>query len=249
MAKARSKKSTLQTLEDMREAAQRDELLALLGDNPRMEDIDAAIALERGRNAPPSPSRAVEPRFVGERPEPGLPGEYYVNRGRAQYRAEQSSLDDLVRTRAEGAVGLEARAAKRIAAKTPRRAETLRRLKWKTAGKWGGRGLAALGAYQLLDAGREAYTNRKLTSAIEDLPEPSPQDYLDAMHEQELLARREARLMRNDPEAYAILRGVAGGKSPKNGPAMDAVRIGGTPMPPELMDQNTQDLLSSLLRD
>ena len=206
-----------------------DELLALLGDNPSAEDIREAIALskESAATAAAPATRNVARHDYLAPEEAALSGEYYLNQAKTA-----------------GA----ARAASRLERKAPVREATLARLKKAKWGKAIGYGGAALGAYSLLDAVGEARTNSKLVGAIENMPDPTPQDYLQAMEDEELLARRDARLMRNAPEAYAILKGIAVGRGPKKQPAVDAIRIGGMPVPPDVMEQNTQDLLSALLR-
>lgn len=241
--KDRKRKAAVSAVRDLP-----DDVLALLDDAASEEDILAAIQL---RQQGGSAQRPVRVRRDGPIPEPGLPSEYYVKRGRANYQqelaeeaAKNSSLDDLLEMRSRGVSELDARAA--TAKSRVANIGKIRKSKgWAKAGKIGG---GLLGAYLLGDAFSEASNNRALVKEIEGLPAPNPQDILAALEDEELLAVREARLMRNDPEAYAILKGVAVGKTPKNGPAIGAVRIGGTPIPPQITEQNTSDLLSALLR-
>jgi hypothetical protein len=91
----------------------------------------------------------------------------------------------------------------------------------KVVGKVAGKGkflkgaLTALIPLMLAMRAKGALKDRREMEAMASRPVPSPEELLMARADMELLAGREARLMRSDPEAYEILQNMLGQGGPR----------------------------------
>lgn len=94
-------------------------------------------------------------------------------------------------------------AAKDIAKEIPKKGRFLKR------------GLAALIPLMIAMRAKEALKERGAMEAMANRPVPSPEELLMGRANMELLAGREARLMRSDPEAYEILQNMLGRDGPE----------------------------------
>jgi hypothetical protein len=106
--------------------------------------------------------------------------------------------------------------------------------------------LGAIEGYGLYSTAKEGSERAKKAAAIEAQPVASSEDYLRAIRMEEMLAARQARLARSDPEAYDILTRTLRGKTVSPRMAVGEFMVGGSAGTTQNVDQQVQEVLAAL---